>query len=162
MYCVCLRVRAHTHTCSIMSNSFAIPWTAAHQTPHSLEFSKQECWSGLPVPLPGDLPHPGIEPTSPASPAWTVGFLTTVLPRKPVLCIYLYFVRCHPRHLIVQDMRYHVWGRDDWQGFQPPEWNIHHNHPSIVALILGLPGSFLISFSNILIPGVRCHGVRNK
>ena len=45
---------------------FATPWTAAHQAPLSLEFSRQEYWSGLPFPSPGDLPDPGIEPGSPA------------------------------------------------------------------------------------------------
>ena len=49
-----------------MSGSFATPWTVARQAPLSVEFSKQECWSGLPFPSPGDLPHPGIEPGSPA------------------------------------------------------------------------------------------------
>ena len=44
-------------------------WTVAHQAPLSLGFSRQEHWSGLPCPPPGDLPHPGIEPASPASPA---------------------------------------------------------------------------------------------
>ena len=36
-------------------------WTVAHQAPLSMEFSRQECWRGLPCPLPGDLPDPGIE-----------------------------------------------------------------------------------------------------
>ena len=43
---------------------FASPWTVARQTPLSIEFSKQEYWSGLPFPSPGDLPNPGIEPRS--------------------------------------------------------------------------------------------------
>ena len=42
------------------------PWTIPHQAPLSIEFSRQECWSGLPFPSPGDLPNPGIEPASPA------------------------------------------------------------------------------------------------
>ena len=42
------------------------PWTAAHQAPLSMGFSRQEHWSGLPCPPPGDLPDPGIEPRSPA------------------------------------------------------------------------------------------------
>ena len=42
-----------------------IPWTVAHQTPLSMEFSRQEYWSGLPFPSPVDLPDPGIEPGSP-------------------------------------------------------------------------------------------------
>ena len=42
------------------------PWTVAHQAPPSMGFSRQEYWSGLPFPSPGDLPDPGIEPRSPA------------------------------------------------------------------------------------------------
>ena len=42
------------------------PWTAAHQAPLSMEFSRQEYWSGLPFSSPGDLPDLGIEPGSPA------------------------------------------------------------------------------------------------
>ena len=45
---------------------FATPWTLAHQAPTSMGFSRQEYWSGLPFPSPGDLPDPGIEPRSPA------------------------------------------------------------------------------------------------
>ena len=44
-------------------------WTVAHQAPLSMEFSRQEYWSRLPFPTPGDLPDPGIEPESLASPA---------------------------------------------------------------------------------------------
>ena len=39
-------------------------WTVAHQAPLSVRFSRQEYWSGLPFPSPGDLPNPGIEPGS--------------------------------------------------------------------------------------------------
>ena len=45
---------------------FATPRTVAYQAPPSMGFSRQECWSGLPFPSPGDLPNPGIEPGSPA------------------------------------------------------------------------------------------------
>ena len=45
---------------------FATPWTVAHQAPLSMGLSRQEYWSGLPFPSPGDLPDPGIEPRSPA------------------------------------------------------------------------------------------------
>ena len=48
-----------------MSDS-AISWTGAHQAPLSTEFFRQESWSGLPFPSPGDLPDPGIKPRSPA------------------------------------------------------------------------------------------------
>ena len=63
-----------------MSDSFVTPWTAARQTPLSMGFPKQEYWSGLPFPSPGDLPDPGIEPRSPA---WAGGFFTTEPPGKP-------------------------------------------------------------------------------
>ena len=42
------------------------PWTVAHQAPPSMGFSRQEYWSELPFPSPGDLPNPGTEPVSPA------------------------------------------------------------------------------------------------
>ena len=51
--------------CSVLSDSFATPRTIAHEVPLSMEFSRQEYCSGLPLPSPGDLPHPGIEPGSP-------------------------------------------------------------------------------------------------
>ena len=44
---------------------FVTPWTVAHQAPVSMEFSRQEYWSGLPLPSPGDLPDTEIEPRSP-------------------------------------------------------------------------------------------------
>ena len=49
-------------SCLVVSNSFVIPWTVARQAPLSTEFSRQEYWSGLPFPSPGDIPDPGVEP----------------------------------------------------------------------------------------------------
>ena len=46
--------------------ALATPWTVAHQAPLSMGFSRQESWSGLPFPSPGDFPDPRIEPRSPA------------------------------------------------------------------------------------------------
>ena len=54
---------------------FATPWTVAHQASLSKEFPRQEYWSGLLFPSPGDLPDPGIEPASPVSPL-AGGFFT--------------------------------------------------------------------------------------
>ena len=51
---------------------FVTPGTIAYQTPLSMGFSRQEYWSGLPCPSPGDLPDPGIEPRSPALQADTL------------------------------------------------------------------------------------------
>ena len=58
------------------------PWIAACQAPLYIEFSRQEHWSGQLSPHPGDLPDPGIEPVSPASPAEAGGFVTTEPPGK--------------------------------------------------------------------------------
>ena len=57
---------------------FATPWTVAHQAPPSMEFSRQEYWSGLPFPSPGDLPNPGIEPSSPT--LWADALLSSQPP----------------------------------------------------------------------------------
>ena len=58
------------HVCMLSRFSrvrlFATLWTVAHQAPPSMGFSRQEYWSGLPVPSPGDLPDSGIKPRSPA------------------------------------------------------------------------------------------------
>ena len=65
---------------SVVSES-ATPWIVARQAPLSMGFPRQEYWNGLPFPLPEDLPHPGIEP---ASPALAGGFFITEAPGKPL------------------------------------------------------------------------------
>ena len=60
--------------------TFTVPWTVAHQAHLSMGFSRQEYWSGLTFPSPGNLLDPGIEPESPALQA---GSLLTELPGKP-------------------------------------------------------------------------------
>ena len=64
-----------------MSDSAAL-WTVARQAPPSTGFSRQEYWSGLPCPSPGDLPNPGIEPVSLKSPALQAGSLPLAPPGK--------------------------------------------------------------------------------
>ena len=66
--CVCVR--------SVMSNSLQPHGIVAHQASLSMGFSRQEYWSGLPCPPPGDLPDPGNEPMYPASPALAGRFFT--------------------------------------------------------------------------------------
>ena len=68
IYCEC--VLSHVQL-------FVTLWSAACQAPLSMGFPRQEYWSGLPCPPPGDLPDPGIEPASLASPALASGFFTT-------------------------------------------------------------------------------------
>ena len=71
-----------------MSDSFLTPRTVADQAPLSLGFARQEYWSGLPFPSPGDLPFdPGIKP---ASPAFAGGFLPTESPAKPEINVSFY------------------------------------------------------------------------
>ena len=59
-----------------MSDSATL-WTLAHQAPLSMGFSRQEFWSGLLCPPPGDLPDPGIDPASSVAPTLTGGFFIT-------------------------------------------------------------------------------------
>ena len=71
---------AYVPMCACMLSSvrlFATLWTVVHQAPLSMGFSKQEYWSRLPCPLPGDLLDPGNEPTSLRSPALAGKFFTT-------------------------------------------------------------------------------------
>ena len=74
----------HLSSCCMVakwvSDSFVTPWTVALQAPLSVEFSRQECWSGLWFPSWGALPHPVIEPTSAAL---SGGFFTSEPPGKP-------------------------------------------------------------------------------
>ena len=74
-----MKVKVKSLTCVRL---FATPWTVAYQAPLSMGFSRQEHWSGLPFPSPGDLPDPGIEPGSPALQA---DALLSETPGKPQL-----------------------------------------------------------------------------
>ena len=67
-------------SCSVMSDSFVTPWTLARRAPLPIWFSRQESWSGLQFLSPGDLPDPGIKPTSPALAS---RFFATEPPGKP-------------------------------------------------------------------------------
>ena len=60
------------------------PWTVAHKAPLPVGFPRQEYWSGLPFPSPGDLPGLGIEPMSPALAS---GFFTAETPGKPMFTL---------------------------------------------------------------------------
>ena len=77
--CVCVCV------CKLLSRSqlFVTPWVITCQVPLSMGFSRQEHWSGLPFPSPGDLPNPGIKP---GSPTLQVDSLPAEPPGKPKEC----------------------------------------------------------------------------
>ena len=68
---------------SVKFDSFQL-WTVAHQAPLSMEFPRQEYWSGLPFPSPGGLPDSGIKPGSPVAPAQAGELFTTESPGKPI------------------------------------------------------------------------------
>ena len=74
---------------------FVTPWTVVHQAPLSMWFFRQEYWSGLSFPSPGDLPDPGIKPRSPAMQA---DALTSEPPGKPYeyvcMCVCIYVCVC--------------------------------------------------------------------
>ena len=81
---------AHTQLCPVCVCSVAKscltlchPWTIVCQAPLSMEFPRQEYWSGLPFPPTGDFPLPGIKPASPVSLALAGEFFTTEPPGKP-------------------------------------------------------------------------------
>ena len=78
-----LRVCVLSH--SVVFNSLWPPWTVACQALLSMGFPRQEYWSGLLFPPPVNLPSPGIEPSSLASPALASGFSTIVLSGKPAV-----------------------------------------------------------------------------
>ena len=74
--CVCVCVLSHIQL-------FVTLWTVADQAPLSVGFSRQESWSGLTFPSPGDLPDPGTKPKYLMSPALAGGLFTKVPPGKP-------------------------------------------------------------------------------
>ena len=72
--CVCSSAQSLSRVCL-----FATPWTIARQAPLSVRFSRQEYWSELPFPPPGNPRDPGIIPAAPAAPALAGRFFTTEL-----------------------------------------------------------------------------------
>ena len=86
--CVCVCV------CVFVLDS-ATPWTVAHQAPLSTGFPRQQYWSGLPFPTPGDLPDPRIKPMSPVSPELQAHSLPAEPFGKP---IYIYEIFSHKKN----------------------------------------------------------------
>ena len=84
------KIKSLTYICACTLSRFShvqlfeTPWTIARQAPLTMGFSRQEYWSGLPSPPPGDLPHVGIKPTSPASPALQADSLPLSHQRSPL------------------------------------------------------------------------------
>ena len=98
---MCVHMRAYCHV-----QLFATPWTVACQPPLSMKFSRQDCWSGLPFPSPGDLCNPGIEPPSLVSPTLAGRFFTSWATREAqqlIIC-HIYFSINHLFLLLVMTL----------------------------------------------------------
>ena len=89
---------------------FVTPWTVAYQAPLSMGFSRQEYWSGLPFPSPGDLPNPGIEPGSPA-------FQADALTSQPPVVVFFFNI-----YLAALDLSYEAW--DLWLRHTNSIWDL--------------------------------------
>ena len=104
------------------------PWTVACQAALSMEFSREEYWSGLPFPSPRDLPDPGIKP---GSPALTGGFFTTAPPGKPPYSLlsrkYYTVVKValileHGQSILIREFNFSHSPRAIWETFFPFVW----------------------------------------
>ena len=111
---------------------FVSPWTVAYQAPPSMGFSRQEYWSGLPFPSPGDLPDSGIEPRSPALQADALPFeppgrlylkLSTLQTEPTLLCGYSLSPVTFLTHLGAQ--------ADTWEAFIPLASPVPSTSPSL-------------------------------
>ena len=109
---------------------FVILWTVAHQSPLTMEFSRQEYWNELPCP-PGDLPDPGIEPASLMSPALAGRFFKIALPGKPymqnTLCKMPNWMNYKLESRLLGEIINNLWYTDDitsngrkWRGTKEP------------------------------------------
>ena len=97
--CVCMHMYVYLYTCCMLSHFsnvqlFATLWTVAHQDPLSMEFSRQEYWSGLPFPPPGYLHNSGIHLHLFRLLHWQAASLPLAPPRKPNVCVYAYICMC--------------------------------------------------------------------
>ena len=112
-------------------------WTIAHQVPLSMGFPRQECWSGLPFPSPGDLPNPGIQPVSLALAG---GFFTAEPPRKPQD-----ITNKNPQllgNVIKLLSQFHLWNKCNWKYWERKRdfdhftlyWNLRKQALSIRSL----------------------------
>ena len=96
MEAICLNSLLLLFSCSLVSSSFATPWTVAHQAPVSMGCSGQEHWSGFPFPPAGDLPNPGMELSRRVS--YSTGRFFTIEPQSAFLF-------------------YSAWGQRTWFSF---------------------------------------------
>ena len=137
--CVCVCVRAYK--CAHMLNRFshvrlfATPWTVFLQAPLSMRISRQEYWSRLPCPSPGDLANPGIEPQSPALAS---RFFTTSITQKAYIYIHTYTPYIYTL-IYTYTHTYH-----SFQRFFNSPYRFHFPSDTIFFLLEGIPLTFLL------------------
>ena len=119
--CVCVCVCVKSLNCVWL---FATLWTVAHQAPLSMGFSRQEYWSGLPFPSPGDLPNPGIEPGSPALQADALSSEPPGKPKRHIKNQRHYFTNKGPSGQSYGFSSNHVWmwELDYKESWVPKNW----------------------------------------
>ena len=124
-------------------------WTVAHQAPLSMGFSRQEYWSGLPGPPPGDPLDPGIEPTFPVTPALQADAFNTE-PRKPLFMIYkhlkLLLQEDRPQYLVYYTVRKGILIAIFLLHLFCFSWNSYYSQ---ITLILSISLYFLSQFWDI-------------
>ena len=124
-----------------------IPWTGAHQTPLSVGFFRKEYRNGLPFPTLGNLPNPGIKPTSPAL---TGIFFTTVPSGKPMEWIAKYIPNLHP----LLDLFPRSWRSRTYKD-SPQPMNLNYSGWLQVSLLLS--SSYPMFFPSVLSPSRPSH-----
>ena len=111
--CVCVCVRAHVHVLNCVW-LFAALWTIAHQAPLSMEFSRQEYWSGVPFPSLGDLLDPGIKPLSLAFSALADRFFTTSVTWEAPFLSCLWSISWNQYLCQIFAIAWILWDRNGW------------------------------------------------
>ena len=129
-----MKVKSFSHV-----QLFATPWTVAHQAPPSMGFSRQEYWSGLPFPSPGNLPDPGIEPRSPALQA---DAFTSEPPGKPSRSLLFICFICSNMSVLIPNFITLNVNQNPYQelpGMQlssVPSLLVHLSDPSLLSVLL--------------------------
>ena len=131
-----------------MSDLFATPWTVAHQAPLSREFPRQESWSGLPFPFPGDLPDTGI---GSSSPALAGRFFTAEPPEKPLSRS---LACCSPWGRTESDMTEQLNNSSSTMWIWP-RLSLHPYHRSTCSYTLHSRHAVLLCASHVLCPSYR-------
>ena len=121
---------------------FATPWTVARQAPLSMEFSRQEYWSGLPFPIPGDLPNPGIKPTSLSSPVLAGWLFTNCTTLEAPSCL-LYSPIQSLLYLLFSSVALFIYLFliEGWLLYSIMLVSTKHQHESAISLPMSLPTS---------------------